>query len=195
MIQPDFYEKNHTEYFNSTVDIDPASFLAPLTRFLHREATILDIGCGSGRDLFWFQENGYCPTGFERSPSLVHLAAQHSGCSVIKGDFLTYDFNTLSFDALVFIGSLVHLSRDMLPSVINRTSRALNKKGHILLTLKEGKNTTQIADGRSFTLWSRNELAQMFRSCGLESVDFSRVVSKIRKDDIWLGFVLKRIND
>ena len=195
MTLADFYEKNHAEYFNSTVDIEPASFLVPLTRFLHSEATILDIGCGSGRDLSWFQKHGYCPTGFERSPGLARLAAQHSGCPVIKGNFLTYDFNTLSFDALVFIGSLVHLSRDMLTPVINSTSQALNKKGHILLTLKEGKGTSQTADGRLFTLWSRNELTRVFRSCGLEFVDFSRVVSKFRKEDIWLGFVLRRIND
>jgi len=191
----DYYEKNHREYFHSTVGIDPASFLSPLTSFLQRGATILDIGCGSGRDLCWFQEHGFCPTGFERSPGLARLAAQHSGCPVIEGDFQTYDFSTLSFDALVFIGSLVHLSTDMLPQVMNSTSQALNKKGHILLTLKKGQGTSQTADGRTFTLWSRNELVQLFLSCGLEPVDFSQVVSKLRKEDVWLGFVLRRIND
>jgi SAM-dependent methyltransferase len=190
----DFYEKNHNEYFKTTVKIDPSSFLAPLTRFLHREATILDIGCGSGRDLLWFRKHGFYPTGFEQSAGLARLAAQHSSCPVIEGDYQTYDFSTLSFDALLFIGSLVHLPREMLAPVIETTRRALNRNGHILLTLKKGKGTSQAADGRVFTLWSQDELVKLFLSCGLVPVDFSQVVSKLRKEDIWLGFVLKQIN-
>jgi SAM-dependent methyltransferase len=125
----DFYEKNHEEYFQTTVGIDPSSFLTPLIRFLHNRATILDIGCGSGRDLLWLRRHGFSPTGFEISPSLAKLATQHSTCPVIEGDFLRYDFSIHSFDALVFFGSLVHVSRELLEPVIITTSRALEENG------------------------------------------------------------------
>jgi len=190
----DFYEKNYKEYFQSTVEIDPSSFLAPLTRFLTSGATILDIGCGSGRDLLWLRQHGFSPTGFERSPGLAKLAAQHSSCPVIEGDFQYYDFSTLSFDALIFIGSLVHLSRDSLKPAIKTASHALRENGYILLTIKEGKDTLQTSDGRMFTLWSRDDLEIIFTSCGMELVDFSRVVSKLRLEDIWLGFVMRKLH-
>jgi hypothetical protein len=43
------------DYFVSTFDIDPSSFLAPLADRLQKGETIQDIGCGSGRDLHWLQ--------------------------------------------------------------------------------------------------------------------------------------------
>jgi hypothetical protein len=43
----DFYEENHQQYFNATVNIDPASFLIPFARYLAPGATILDVGLTS----------------------------------------------------------------------------------------------------------------------------------------------------
>jgi SAM-dependent methyltransferase len=48
---PDFYQKNYKVYHEKTFSIDPSSFLAPLAKRLPAEAFILDVGCGSGRDL------------------------------------------------------------------------------------------------------------------------------------------------
>ena len=99
-----FYEKNHQEYFNSTVTIDPSRFLSPLADLLKKGATILDVGCGSGRDLAWFAAQGFMPTGFEKAPSLAALARNFSRQPVIVGDFHSYDFSTLRFDALSLVG-------------------------------------------------------------------------------------------
>ena len=190
----DFYEKNHEKYFHSTVEINPGSFLTPLTRFLHSGASILDIGCGSGRDLLWLRQHGFSPTGFERSPGLARLANQHSSCPVIEGDFQNYDFSSLSFDALICIGSLVHLSRGSLKSTITTVSQALKENGYILLTFKEGQGTSQFSDDRIFTLWSREDLENIFSPCGMVTVDFTRVVSKLRAEDTWLGFVIRKVH-
>jgi SAM-dependent methyltransferase len=188
-----FYEENHLTYFNSTVRIDPTSFLEPFARCLTPGATILDVGCGSGRDLRWFAERGFSPTGFEKSPSLARLARQHAGCPVVEGDFRDYDFSQLSFSALVLVGSLVHLSQAEFPIIFKRICQALASKGHILITLKEGVGTSTTADGRIFTLWSAMDLEGVFTSQGFQILDFSRQVSKLRPDDIWLGYVLRRL--
>ena len=77
----DFYQKNHKEYFESTVGIDPSTFLSPLADRLSPGAKILDIGCGSGRDLLWLKNLGFKVAGFERSSSLATLAQEHAGVS------------------------------------------------------------------------------------------------------------------
>ncbi len=191
----DFYEKNHRQYFDSTFAIDSSSFLEPLARVLKPAATILDIGCGSGRDLLWFKNKGFNSTGFEKAKSLAGLARDHSGCPVIQGDICSYDFSGHKFSALVFVGSLVHLSRQDFPSVLESTCQALLSGGLILITMKEGKGVSpahdQDQDGRIFTLWSKNELEQIFKKLGLKTLDFSRQVSKLRRGDTWLGFVLR----
>ncbi|MCB2216994.1 MAG: methyltransferase domain-containing protein [Desulfobulbaceae bacterium] len=97
-----YYEDNHQHYFDSTVCIDPSAFLEPLAKLLQPQATILDIGCGSGRDLLWLARRGFRPTGFEQSPSLAKLARKHSNCPVLEGDFNHFDFSKLHFNALIF---------------------------------------------------------------------------------------------
>jgi SAM-dependent methyltransferase len=189
-----FYEERHQEYFNSTVGLDPSAFLEPLAKLLDPQATILDIGCGSGRDLLWFARRGFQPTGFEQSPNLTCLARAHADCPVIEGDFNRYNFSNLQFSALVFVGSLVHLPKEALPDILQSTCQALVQNGLILITLKEGKGTSRAADGRVFTLWLREDIEKIFLANNLHIIDFSRQISKLRPDDIWLGYVLRLNN-
>ena len=86
---PDFYQENFKAYHQKTFSIDPSSFLEPLARRLPAEAFILDVGCGSGRDLLWMKKRGFDVIGFERSPGLAELARDNVGCEVIEGDFET----------------------------------------------------------------------------------------------------------
>lgn len=189
----DFYEKNYQQYFDSTFSIDSSTFLEPLIKFLEPPASILDIGCGSGRDLLWFAKKGFNPTGFERAKSLADLAREHSGCPVIQGDVCSYDFSRHKFSALVFVGSLVHISRQDLSCVLGSTCQALSPGGLILITMKEGKGVSfaQDQDDRIFTLWSKKELELIFEKIGLKTLDFSRQISKLRRSDTWMGFVLR----
>ncbi len=97
------------DYSKSTVVIDPSPFLDPLIKKLLPGSTVLDVGCGAGRDLYWLANQGFKSTGFELSPGLARLARNHSQRPVIEGDFRSYDFSNFQFDALLLIGALVHL--------------------------------------------------------------------------------------
>ena len=187
----DFYERNHRQYFESTVNIDPSAFLQPLTARLEPGATILDIGCGSGRDLRWLSDRGFRPAGFEKSPGLAGLARRHSGCPVIEGDFDGFDFSGLCFDALVLVGSLVHVARKRLPAALGSVCRALVPGGVVLVTFKEGNGTSRSADGRVFTLWCKEELEDLFTAQQFRVLEFFRSASRLHSGDVWLGFVLR----
>jgi hypothetical protein len=109
----------------------------------------------------------------------------------LEGDFNHFNFSTLHFSALIFVGSLVHVSPEALPAIIVSTCQALNSGGILLITVKEGTGTSRAADGRIFTLWSKENVEKVFTATSLHIVDFSRQISKIRPDDIWLGYVLR----
>ncbi len=191
----DFYEVNATDYFNSTFRIDPSSFLLPLAKNLKPGATILDIGCGSGRDLRWLKDHGFNPTGFERSQTLAELAEKHSGCPVIKADFTKYDFSTLNFDAILMVGALVHIEQPQLPDLLNNICKALVDEGLVYITLKEGHGQRVASDGRIFFLWKKEELDKIFKKLGFKIIDFSRQTSKLRPTDVWLGYLLIMCQD
>jgi len=55
----DFYQQNYNAYHEDTFGIDPSSFLDPLVKHLTPSASILDIGCGGGRDLCWLKQRGF----------------------------------------------------------------------------------------------------------------------------------------
>jgi len=191
---PEFYEKNHEDYFHSTVNIDPSSFLSPLLHYLEPEAEILDVGCGSGRDLLWFADKGFSAIGIERSPGLAKLARTHAKRPVIEADFGSYDFSQHHCDAVVLIGALVHVPREGLPQILEAIASCLKPNGSMLITMKEGRGVRHFPDGRLFTLWQREDLEDIFKKTGFEVQEFSRKTSKLRQDDVWLGYVLRRIN-
>jgi SAM-dependent methyltransferase len=189
---PDYYQSHCQEYFETTFRIDPTSFLAPLRAELKSGDSILDVGCGSGRDLVWFQKQNFKVTGFERSAGLVELARIQTACEIIKGDFETYDFSQHSFDALMLCGSLVHIAPDRLVIVLGNIIKCLRTKGIVFISLKEGRAPYSKADGRIYYLWSDQDLREMFNKINLTVRRFNRGVSKVNDHDIWLSYVLQK---
>jgi SAM-dependent methyltransferase len=188
----DFYQINFEAYHEKTFHIDPASFLEPLTTHLKPGARILDVGCGSGRDLYWLREQGFKVVGFERSKGLADLAKQHAKCRVIIGDFSSYDFSYLNSDAIVLVGALVHVQHEKLESVLKNITNGLGDNGKVLITLKQGQGTLTDSDGRIFYLWQDQELRDVFIRLGFTILDFSRQSSKVCASDVWLGYVLEK---
>ena len=189
----DFYQKNYKAYHEKTFSIDPSSFLEPLARRMPAEAFILDVGCGSGRDLLWMKKQGFDVIGFERSPELAELARENAGCEVIEGDFETYDFSTIMVDAVMLVGAMVHTPYERFAKVFKNITAAISSRGKVLITLKEGQGDRSDADNRTFYLWQDQKAHEMFDTLGFEVRDFSKAVSKTGSGAVWLGYVLDKI--
>jgi len=188
----DYYKHHFQVYHDRTFWVDPSPFLNTLNIHLKSGNTVVDVGCGSGRDILWLKNRGYDVIGLERSSGLAGLARKHTACRIIEADFETYDFSKLSADALVLIGALVHLPRPKFPKVFKAICRALKKSGSLLITMKQGKGTEADPDGRRFYLWQDEELREVFQSQNLRVIDFFRQPSKINHNETWLGYVLKK---
>lgn len=190
---PDYYETHCQAYSGETVSVDPEPFLTPLIRWLSPGARILDVGCGSGRDLKWLGERGFSVIGLERSPGLAALARRHAGRPVIQADFQTFDFSTLSVDGICLIGALVHLPHPEMAPTLSRIARALRPAGVILISLKGGQGTVTDDRGRTFYLWSDTALQSAFRAAGFRVADAVTQTSAVRASDLWHGYVLTPI--
>jgi len=186
----DFYQRHYRSYHQKTFHIDPASFLEPLIRHLTPGNTLLDVGCGSGRDLLWFKEQGIKVTGFERSEGLAALARTTVECEIIEGDFEDFDFSKETFDAILLSGSLVHIPHAQLEAVFDSVMRGLGEGGKVLVSLKEGKGSSTGGDGRIFYLWQKEDLRELFSRHGFSVLECQRDVSKVNSSDTWLSYVL-----
>ena len=195
----DYYNTHYQAYHEETFFLDPGPFLRPFVRFLPPGSRVLDVGCGSGRDLLWLKRLGFDAVGLERSPGLAALARKHSGCPVIEGDFTVYDFADLPVDAVLMTGSLVHVPHRKLAGSLGRILPALGKKGEptagkrthagpiggcVFVSLKEGSGSVSDSRGRTFYLWQDEDLRPLFDSVGLQIMNLLRSRSA---DGRWNG--------
>ena len=187
-----YYQNNYQAYHEKTFSIDPSSFLSPLAKRLPPEAFVLDVGCGSGRDLLWMKKRGFEVMGFEQSPGLAELARDNAGCEVIEGDFETYDFSSILVDAVMLIGALVHVLHEGFSKVFENITSAIPDDGSVLITLKEGSGNVTALDGRTFYLWEDKEVRKIFDTLGFKICDFASSVSKTGSGDVWLSYVLDK---
>jgi SAM-dependent methyltransferase len=188
----DFYDVNASTYFEQTVTVDPEGFLGPFADRLVPGSRVLDIGCGSGRDLLWLKSRGYQVKGIERSWKLAELARKHAGCEVVAGDFESWNFSGNPVDGLLLVGALVHIPHEDVGRILGHIISGLVPRGKVLLTLKEGEGASKGTDGRIFYLWKDSDLREILTGIGLEVLYFDRLVSAIRKGDIWLTYVLEK---
>jgi len=189
----DYYQKKYKAYHEKTFSIDPSSFLSPLAQRLPPEAFVLDVGCGSGRDLLWMKKRGFDVIGFERSPGLAELARDNAACEVIEGDFESYDFSSALVDAIMLVGALVHVPHQRFSNVFQNITSAISDNGSVLITLKQGSGDRTDSDGRVFYLWDDQKTREVFDTLGFKVCDFSTSVSKTGSGDVWMSYVLDKI--
>ena len=92
--------------------------------------TILDFGCGPGRDLARLP-GAATRRGTEAAVNLVAMARDDSGCEVWQQDFLALDLPPRHFDGIFANASLFHVPSQELPRVL-RELHATLKPGGVL---------------------------------------------------------------
>ena len=78
------YNRHAEEFWQGTRDHDVRQNIEALLQAIQGEPpfTILDFGCGPGRDLKAFRELGHIAIGLDGAPPLVGMARAYSGCEV-----------------------------------------------------------------------------------------------------------------
>ena len=105
------YQQDARSFWAGTRDHDVSQNIEALIRHLLGPPphTILDLGCGPGRDLAVFRDLGYVAVGLEGADEFVRMAREHSGCEVLHQDFLELDLGNEQFDGVFANASLFHV--------------------------------------------------------------------------------------
>ena len=87
------YNERAEEFSRGTRDHAVSQNIAALLQYIEGKlpSTILDFGCGPGRDLKAFAELGHIAVGLEGSRRLAAMARASSGYEVWEQDFLKLD--------------------------------------------------------------------------------------------------------
>ena len=84
------YNANAEDFFIGTRDHDVRQNMNALLQHIEVPApfTILDFGCGPGRDLKAFRVMGHTAVGLDGAERFADMARAYSGCTVWQQDFL-----------------------------------------------------------------------------------------------------------
>ena len=85
-----FYDRFPEAFWNGTRHHDVSQNHAAFLDAIEGDApySILDLGCGPGRDLSYFRSLGHEAVGLDGSQHFVAMAHSHSQCEVLHQDFL-----------------------------------------------------------------------------------------------------------
>ena len=88
-----YYEDRAEEFRASTRDNDVSQNITALLRHIQGESpfTILDFGCGPGRDIKTFAALGHTAIGLDGAAAFVAMARADTGCEVWQQDFSALD--------------------------------------------------------------------------------------------------------
>ena len=165
-----FYEANAETYAAQTYHADLTHLYAPFLALLPRNARILDVGCGGGRDLRAFRERGFNPFGIDPSLALARIARQYSGVEVAVAKVELLEIEE-KFDGAWACASLLHLPQAELPNALRRIHRSLISGGVLFLSVQAGHGEEFGPDGRFYSRYAEFEIRNAVHASGFEILD------------------------
>ncbi len=191
----EYYENNTEEFFDSTVSADVGYLYYDFLKSIPQGGKILDLGCGSGRDAKAFIEKGYFVTAIDVSPSLCKMAKEKLGIEVECLDFNEVNYKE-KFDGVWACASLLHCSRENLPSIINKIKNALVPNGVVYMSFKYGDFEGEKL-GRFFLDLNEDRFEEIFQKTkGFKKIKIWQSEDTRReKDVIWLNILLRKIEE
>jgi uncharacterized protein YjbJ (UPF0337 family)/2-polyprenyl-3-methyl-5-hydroxy-6-metoxy-1,4-benzoquinol methylase len=138
----DHYERNAQAFLAGTIDHDVSQNIAALLDAIETTApfTILDLGCGPGRDLKTFTSLGHKAIGLDGCANFAAMARELSGCEVWHQDLVHLDLPPARFDGIFANAVLFHVPSAALPGVLADLYAALRPGGVLFSSNPRGHN-------------------------------------------------------
>nr|WP_295782302.1 class I SAM-dependent methyltransferase [Rhodoferax sp.] len=136
------YNQHADDFFAGTRDHDVRQNMDALLQHITAPApfTVLDFGCGPGRDLKAFCALGHTAVGLEGAARFADMARAYSGCTVWQQDFLALDLPDHFFDGVFANASLFHVPSHALPRVLAQLHATLKPGGVLFSSNPRGNN-------------------------------------------------------
>lgn len=187
-----YYNENAISFTENTRNIDFHIIQDKFLSLLPDNATILDLGCGAGRDTKYFLDRGYYVFAIDGSERLCRLASEYTGIEVKHMMFQGIS-EECAYDGIWSCASLLHVPSVDLCDILMKVKRALKPEGILYLSFKYGE-FEGYRNGRYFVDMTEEKFAQILgRISGLH-MESQEITTDARpdRDDRWLNIILRK---
>ncbi|MDG5750937.1 class I SAM-dependent methyltransferase [Qipengyuania sp. XHP0211] len=159
-----FYEKNAPRYTLGFGQA-PSRHLNVFLDRLAPGASVLELGCGGGRDSARIAERGFHLDATDGTPAMIHKANERFdvGARLLRFDELDA---VAAYDAVWAHACLLHVARTDLPSVLASIHRALQPGGWHFANFKLGSGEGRDLLGRLHNFPDARWLEDVYRTAG-----------------------------
>ena len=189
----DYYNKNSEKFYKNTVHIDLSELYPKFLRHIPDNGTILDLGCGSGRDSLYFLEKGYIVTSVDASEEMVRLSSELTGQKTQYLRMQDIEFKN-EFNGIWACASLLHIDKKLTESVFNILCNALRDDGVLYASYKYGKGTSILED-RYYNNYDETSFAEVIDNVNNFEILTYWITKELRPnriDEKWLNVILKK---
>lgn len=186
------YDRNAADFWRGTRDHDVGQNIEALLRHIEGKPpfTILDFGCGPGRDLKAFAGLGHAAVGLEGSARFAEMARAWSGCEVLQQDFLKLDLPPGRFDGVFANAALFHVPAQELARVLRELRAALKPRGVLFSSNPRGNNEEGWDRERYGAYWDLETWRRYLSGAGFDELEhYYRPAGLPRDRQPWLATV------
>ena len=184
-----YYDKNAEEFCKNTIDADMSFCRDKFLKYLSAGASILDAGCGSGRDSVAFKQLGYHVTAMDASPKICQEAEKVLGQKVLCKTFEELDDENV-YNGIWACASLLHVPKERVGKVLYRLKRALKNGGVLYASFKYGEEE-KVVNERLFNYYNEQSLRGLMVENGFEVLELfvTQDVREGRSEEMWVNVV------
>jgi SAM-dependent methyltransferase len=190
------YDRLAEAYWDGTRDHNVNQNYAALLDAIegdHPPYSILDLGCGPGRDLRYFRSLGHDAVGLDGSKELVAMARSYSECEVLQQDFLAMELPESRFDGIFANASLFHVPSQELPRVLVELSETLRPRGVLFCSNPRGNNEEGLSGDRYSCFFDHDTWCNYVTAAGFFRVRrYYRPPGLPRHQQWWLATVWRK---
>lgn len=155
------------------VDLTPSLFAQEFTKEMtdRKLKSVLEIGCGNGRDSIFFARAGFKVTAIDVAPSAIKLAKENAKEAEVSIDFKEANAEELPFKdgefESMFSLSVLHATR--LEKSLSEVNRVLEKDGLAFIYIY---GDTEFASGKREEVITVDKYLELLKSLNFTVLDF-----------------------
>lgn len=188
----EYYNQHADEYVDDTLYADMSDARNKFLSYVSEGGTILDFGCGSGRDSKAFLNVGYQVVPLDGSPALCDSAQQLLDQPIVFCNFQDY-LAVSQYDGIWACASLLHLKEDELLPVLIQLIKSLKPGAPLYMSFKYGDYSGE-RNNRWFTDMTKEKMQGVMAAFSDMQLVEQWVTEDVRpeRSEKWLNSIYRR---